>query len=78
MGSEARLSSWTLLVSGSYLKVLNMATDLDSVDESRMYVPLGKRWGCDSTDIKKTKRDYLLYSDVIGVNETRTTETVAS
>jgi hypothetical protein len=55
-----------------------MATDLDSVDESRMYVPLGKRWGCDSTDIKKTKRDYLLYSDVIGVNETRTTETVAS
>lgn len=24
MGSDARLSSWTLLVSGSYLKVLNM------------------------------------------------------
>lgn len=27
MGSEARLSSWTLLVSGSYLKVLNMAIE---------------------------------------------------
>lgn len=45
MGSEARLSSWTLLVSGSYLKVLNMAIDLVSVDESRLYVLLG-RDGC--------------------------------
>lgn len=62
MGSEARLSSWTLLVSGSYLKVLNMATDLLSVEESLMCVPLGRGCKCDDTDIKKTKSVYLLYS----------------
>lgn len=43
-----------------------------------MYVVLGKRWMCDGSAIKKTKRIYLLYPDAFGVHDRRMTETVAS